>query len=74
MIALQNVFDKLIRKLEVKILILGFKGAGKTTILKRFEFGDIIKISYQDRNGVPRTQEFTVTGVTQTTNEKITQE
>ena len=45
MIALQNVFDKLIRKLEVKILILGFKGAGKTTILKRFEFGDIIKIS-----------------------------
>lgn len=45
MIALQNVFDKLIRKLEVKILILGFKGAGKTTILKRFEFGNIIKIS-----------------------------
>ena len=33
--------------------------------------GDIIKISYEDRNGVPRTQEFTVTSVTTTTNEDI---
>jgi hypothetical protein len=32
--------------------------------------GDIIKISYEDRNGVPRTQEFTVTDVTTSTNEK----
>lgn len=42
MIQLSNAFDKLVRKKEVRILILGFKNAGKTTIMKRFEFGDII--------------------------------
>jgi hypothetical protein len=35
--------------------------------------GDIIKISYEDRNGVPRTQEFTVTGVETTSDEAYNQ-
>jgi hypothetical protein len=33
--------------------------------------GDIIKISYEDRDGIPRTQEFTVTNVVTTSNEFI---
>ena len=33
--------------------------------------GDIIKVSYEDRNGIPRTQEFTVTKVDTTTNERV---
>jgi hypothetical protein len=43
------------------------------TALKPFVIlrGDIIKVSYQDRNGVPRTQEFTVTGIDTTVNERI---